>query len=154
MDGRRLRSTKRILVVDDEPTIREVISEALREAGYVVDSAANGADALREMRRQRPRAIVLDLMMPILDASGFHELMRLNPRYADIPIVVVTAAYAAAESAERIGASAYLTKPFELDELVATVAGVIGQADSLPLDLAPTQTETQPGLQANLTADG
>jgi two-component system OmpR family response regulator len=121
---------KRILVVDDEPTIRELVADALREAGYDVDTAANGADALQRMRRHAPDAIVLDLMMPTLDGHGFVELMRLNPRFAAIPVLVVTATYAAYEAAERLGASACLTKPFELDELVSAVARLVG--DALP----------------------
>src|SRR5713101_1741994 len=112
---------KLVLVVDDEPTIRELIAEVLREWGYRVETAANGADALQLMRRHLPQAIVLDLMMPQLDASRFVELKRLIPRFDPIPILLVTAAFGAAEAAERLGAQACLTKPFELDELVTIV---------------------------------
>jgi DNA-binding response OmpR family regulator len=122
---------KRILVVDDEPTIRELIAETLRESGYGVDTAPNGADALEVMRRRVPQAIVLDLMMPLLDASGFVERMRLDPSFASIPILVVTAAYGthAHETAQRLGARGCLTKPFELDELVDTVAALVDEAE-------------------------
>jgi DNA-binding response OmpR family regulator len=118
--------TKRILVVDDEPTIRELVADALREAGYHIDTAANGADALQLMLRHAPHAIVLDLMMPTLDGNGFVELKRLNPRFATIPILMVTAAYGAYDAAERLGASACLTKPFELDELVGAIDRLVG----------------------------
>lgn len=117
---------KRVLVVDDEPTIRELIVEALHELGYTVDSAANGAEALRQMNLAEPDVIVLDLMMPVLDAAGFRELMLLNPKHAQVPIVVVTAAYGAEEAAERIGARVCLTKPFELDDLVQAVRTIVG----------------------------
>jgi DNA-binding response OmpR family regulator len=116
----------RVLVVDDEPTIRELIAEALREAGYQVETASDGAHALRLMRRRVPRAIVLDLMMPRLDAEGFVELMRLNPRFAAIPILLVTAAYGVDEVAERLGASACLSKPFELDDLTDRINQLVG----------------------------
>ena len=112
---------KRILVVDDEPTIRELVADALREAGYQVYLAANGAEALQLMQGHAPDAIVLDLMMPFLDGSGFVELKRLNPRFAAIPVLVVTAAYGAYAAAERLGADACLSKPFELDDLVSAV---------------------------------
>jgi CheY-like chemotaxis protein len=120
--------TKRILVVDDEPTIRELVADALREAGYRIDTAGNGAQALQTMQSRVPHAIVLDLMMPQLDASGFVELARLNPRFASIPILVVTAAYGAHDAAAQIGASACLTKPFELDALVNAISDLIGDA--------------------------
>src|ERR1700687_2449416 len=96
---------KRVLVVDDEPTIRELIADILREWGYHVDTAANGAEALPLLRRQLPHAIVLDLMMPQLDATGFVELKRLDPRLDAIPILLVTAAFSAGEAAERYPAT-------------------------------------------------
>jgi CheY-like chemotaxis protein len=136
-------SMMRVLVVDDEPTIRELVAEALRDAGYRVETAANGAEALDVMRSAPPpRAIVLDLMMPRLDGTSFVELMRLNPRLSSVPIVLVTAAYGGAKAAERIGARAYITKPFELDDLVDAVSRIIGEPYSAPAD-AERCLETQ-----------
>jgi CheY-like chemotaxis protein len=131
-------TVKRILVVDDEPTIRELISDTLRESGYQVQSAANGADALELMRGWLPHAIVLDLMMPRLDGHGFVQLMRLNPRLAAVPVLLVTAAYGAEEAFARIGANAYLTKPFELDHLIEVVAELAGLPPPRVLPIAPT----------------
>jgi CheY-like chemotaxis protein len=122
---------KRVLVVDDEPAICELIAETLRESGYRVDTAANGAEALDVMGGRVPNAIVLDLMMPRLSAVGFVERMRLNPGFAAIPILIVTASYGAYEAAKRLGAQACLTKPFELDELVDVVGRLVGQPDPL-----------------------
>src|SRR3979411_3017422 len=78
------------------------------------------------MQGHAPHAIVLDLMMPLLDGNGFVELKRLNPRFAGIPILMVTAAYGAFDAAERLGAEACLSKPFELDELVNAVDRLVG----------------------------
>jgi len=134
---------KRVLVVDDEPTIRELVAEALREAGYWVDTAAHGAEALQLMHAgPPPHAIVLDLMMPRLDGTGFVELMRLNPRLASVPVVLVTAAYGAPMAAERIGARACITKPFELDHLVEAVDTIIGDSR-----LGPTEADRRVGTQ-------
>jgi DNA-binding response OmpR family regulator len=118
---------KRVLVIDDEPTICELIADTLRESGYGVDTAPNGADALEQMRRHVPQAIVLDLMMPRLDAKGFVARMRLEPSFASIPILIVTAAYGAHDAAERLGARACLTKPFELDELVDRIGRLLDE---------------------------
>ena len=115
------RLAKRILVVDDEKTIRLLIADTLIEFGYDVRTAYNGAEALDVMRRWLPDAIVLDLMMPRLDGSGFSEMLRRNLRFAAVPVLLVTATYGAREAAERIGAAAYLTKPFELDTLLEMI---------------------------------
>jgi CheY-like chemotaxis protein len=124
---------KRVLVVDDERMIRELVAEALREAGYRVETAANGADALQLMRAAPPpHAIVLDLMMPRLDGTSFVQIMRLDPRLCTVPIVLVTAAYGAANAAERIGAQTCITKPFELDALIEAVTRVIDEPRSPP----------------------
>jgi CheY-like chemotaxis protein len=116
----------RVLVVDDESTIRELLAEALGEAGFDVETASNGVQALKVMQHWIPEVIVLDLMMPRLDGSGFTELMRLNPRYARVPILLLTAAYGAEQAAVQMGARAWLTKPFELDHLVHEVAALAG----------------------------
>ena len=123
---------KRVLVVDDEPMIRQLVADFLAEAGFATDMAPNGSEALRVIARHKPDAVVLDLMMPLLDGTGFVELLRLNPRYAGIPIVVITAAYGAAEEAARLGAQACVTKPFELEELVETVGRFIGLPERPP----------------------
>jgi CheY-like chemotaxis protein len=122
----------RVLVVDDEPTIRNLIADALREADFEVDMAANGVEALKLMQEWVPSVVVLDLMMPRLDGTGFTELMRLNPRYAGVPVLLVTAAYGAEHAAEQVGARAFLSKPFELDHLVDMVGRLAGEA-AVPL---------------------
>jgi len=99
---------KLILVIDDEPTIRDLVAEALGEAGFEVQTAANGIEALRLMQHWVPDAIVLDLMMPRLDGTGFTELMRLNPRFASVPVLLVTAAYGGEQAAAQTGARAWL----------------------------------------------
>jgi CheY-like chemotaxis protein len=145
-----LGTLKRILVIDDEPTICELVADTLRDSGYTVDTAPNGAAALEQVRRHVPQAIVLDLMMPRLDARGFVERIRLNPHIASIPIVIVTASYGAHEAAERLGARACLTKPFELDELVE----VIGQlVDEPGPHAAADPLGTPAALQRSLAAE-
>jgi two-component system response regulator MprA len=110
-----------VLVIDDERPIRELVAETLWEAGYEVEAASNGAEALERIGGWQPDVVVLDLMMPVLDAAGFLRLLRLDPSSAHVRIVILTAAYAPYEQAHRLGAAACLTKPFSLEELVAAV---------------------------------
>jgi CheY-like chemotaxis protein len=108
-----------VLVVDDEADIRATVSAMLQIEGYDVAEAANGADALSVVERQPPDVILLDMRMPVLDGWGFaSELRRRGHR---IPIVVMTAARDAARWAGDIAASAFVAKPFGLDDLVSAV---------------------------------
>jgi CheY-like chemotaxis protein len=111
----------RVLVIDDEALIRELVADALHEASFDVQCATNGVAALELLRGWVPDVIVLDLMMPRLDGTRFADLLRLNRRWARIPVLLLTAAYAPLEAAERIGARAVLAKPFELDDLIQMV---------------------------------
>ena len=111
-----------ILVVDDEPDIRATVSAMLEIEGYDVAEAANGADALRQLEQHAPDVILLDMRMPILDGWGFAaELRRRGHR---TPIVVMTAARDAAHWAAEIAASAFVSKPFGYDDLIAAVERV------------------------------
>jgi CheY-like chemotaxis protein len=116
----------RVLVVDDEPLIRELVSDALLEAGFEVRSAANGIRGLDVLRGWLPDAIVLDLMMPRLDGLGFRQTLHSDPRLASIPVLLVTATYSPHDAALRMGVRAVLPKPFELDQLVDMVSQLAG----------------------------
>jgi CheY-like chemotaxis protein len=115
-----------VLVVDDEPLLRELVADALRDAGFAVRSAANGLEAFELLRTWVPETIVLDLMMPRLDGFGFSERLRMHPRLASIPVLLLTAAYAPHAAAQRMGAQAVLAKPFEVDDLIDMVTRLAG----------------------------
>ena len=87
--------SKRVLVVDDEATIRELVADALRDADYEVKTSANGILAWQTLATWTPDLILLDLMMPKLDARGFVQLLRSDPRFPRTPVLLVTAAYGA-----------------------------------------------------------
>lgn len=109
----------RILVVDDEPDIRATVQAMLEIEGYLVSQAANGADALAALERDRPDLILLDMRMPVLDGWGFAaELRRREHR---VPVVVMTAARDAARWAAEIAASAFVSKPFRYDDLIRAI---------------------------------
>ena len=117
----------RVLVVDDEATIRELLSGSLRFAGFEVVTAASGAEAVRAAARSRPDLILLDVMMP--DGDGFEVAGRLRGHPGGIPVVFLTARDEVADRVAglNLGADDYVTKPFSLDEVLARVRAVLNR---------------------------
>jgi len=111
------------LIVDDDVHIRESLSEYLRGEGFDVLAAGHGLEALEVARRgPRPDVIVLDLLMPVMDGWDFRAAQLASPDLADIPVVVISAAgFTAATVLGQLPVSAYLTKPVNLDSLVAAI---------------------------------
>ena len=120
-------SASPILVVDDDPSIRETVSQILELEGYPVETAADGAEALRAVERARPAVVLLDMRMPVLDGWGFAR--ALHERGVELPIVVMTAAQDARRWADEIGAAGHLSKPFELLDLLSAVEQVSAGPD-------------------------
>ena len=116
-------SLREVLVVEDDPELNEMVCAYASLAGFSIRSALNGADALAEIERSAPAAIVLDLMLP--DMSGFDICDRLKGviRTRQIPIIILTALDSDASRlrGKQCGAAAYLTKPFDPDELMQTI---------------------------------
>ncbi|WP_437511764.1 response regulator [Sorangium sp. So ce1099] len=112
---------KRILVVDDDPDIRETLAELLQEEGYAVSSAAHGGEALCALRTDpRPGLILLDLMMPIMDGWQFRAEQKKDPELASIPVVIISAT-GRDEFVSSLGAAQFLKKPINLEQLLAAV---------------------------------
>ncbi len=122
-----------VLVVDDEPTIAEVVSRYLERAGYRTRVAADGAQALAEVANQRPDLVVLDLMLPGID--GLEVMRRLRDQGRDrIATILLTAKGEESDRVVglRLGADDYVVKPFSPAELVARVDAVLRRVDSSP----------------------
>jgi CheY-like chemotaxis protein len=115
-----------VLVVDDDAAIRSAVRDVLESAGIAVETATNGADALEKVSRQRPRLVLLDMRMPVLDGWGFASALR--ERGLALPVVVMTAAADASRWAEEIGAIGVVAKPFGVAELVNAVRRYSGAA--------------------------
>jgi two-component system OmpR family response regulator len=117
--------THRVLVVDDEPNIVDVISMALRFQGFEVQSAGTGADALAAVQAFRPEIIVLDVMLP--DMEGFDVARRLGVQQGRVPIIFLTARDATEDKVRglTLGGDDYVTKPFSLEELVARIRSIL-----------------------------
>ncbi len=119
---------KRLLVVDDEAKLLRAVAVTLREEGYEVTTARSGADALVAVNASVPDLIVSDIRMPGMDGYQLARTLRSNPRTELIPVIFLTAR---GERKDRIagirtGVDAYLTKPFDPEELLAVVASLGG----------------------------
>jgi two-component system OmpR family response regulator len=153
----------RVLVVDDEPNIVEVISMALRFQGFEVETAASGREAIAGVARFKPHLMVLDVMLP--DMEGFDVAERLGAQRAGVPIIFLTARDATEDKVRGLsgGGDDYMTKPFSLEELVARIRTILrrtGQSaaesgrlvfDDLELD-EETHEVTRGGRPIELTA--
>ena len=115
----------RILVIDDDESIRDFTHTALADAGYDVVEAADGAAALDLVGTSRPDVILLDMLMPLMDGWEFARLYHETPG-PHAPIIAVTAARDAGARAGQINAAGCLAKPFRLDALFACIAQVTG----------------------------
>ncbi len=115
----------RLLVVDDEATILELLSGSLRLAGFEVVSAASGAGALRAAASSRPDLVLLDVMMP--DGDGFEALRRIRSGGSEVPVIFLTARDEVRDRVKgfAMGGDDYLTKPFSLEELLGRIRAVL-----------------------------
>lgn len=118
----------RLLVVDDEPNIVELLTASLRFAGFEVEAATSGAESVPLARRYRPDLVILDVMLPDLD--GFATLRRLRESGAHVPVLFLTARDGTEDKVTglTLGGDDYVTKPFSLEELIARIRAVLRRA--------------------------
>ncbi|MGW7658223.1 response regulator, partial [Streptomyces tendae] len=118
-------SPVRVLVVDDESALADLLSMALRYEGWEVRTAGDGAEAIRVTRELRPDAVVLDIMLP--DMDGLAVLGRLRRELPDVPVLFLTARDAVEDRIAGLtaGGDDYVTKPFSLEEVVARLRGLL-----------------------------
>jgi len=134
MYSQRKSMVTRILIVDDEPPIIDILEYNLKKANYEVIVARDGQEALEKARRQRPDLVILDLMLPKLDGL---EVCRALRREGDLPIIMLTAKD---EEIDRVvglelGADDYVVKPFSVRELLARVKTVLRRSGPKPLEI-------------------
>jgi PAS domain S-box-containing protein len=109
-----------VLVIDDDPASREVLSQFLTRKGFRVEAAAGGAEGLALARKLRPRAITLDVVMPGMDGWAVLAALKADPELADVPVVMLTMVHAR-QKGFRLGAADYLVKPVDPDRLAAVL---------------------------------
>jgi two-component system, OmpR family, response regulator len=129
-------SANRVLVVDDEPNLVEVVTMALRFQGFTVESAGNGREALAAVSNFKPHLMVLDVMLP--DMEGFDVAARLGAQRASVPIIFLTARDATEDKIRGLsgGGDDYMTKPFSLEELVARIRTILRRTGQATADSA------------------
>jgi two-component system, chemotaxis family, chemotaxis protein CheY len=120
----------RLLLVEDDPDIRETLAEVFAEEGYEVSVAANGREALDQLRRRPPlpEIILLDLMMPLMDGWQFHTEQQKVSELAAIPVIVLSADGSAGDKARRIHAAGSLRKPLDVAVLLDMVERICTRA--------------------------
>jgi two-component system OmpR family response regulator len=118
-------ASARLLVVDDEPTILELLSGSLRLAGFEVVTAASGVQAVRAAASSRPDLVLLDVMMP--DGDGFEALRRIRSGGSEVPVIFLTARDEVPDRVRgfSMGGDDYVTKPFSLEELLGRIRAVL-----------------------------
>ncbi len=117
----------RLLLVDDEPGLREAVQAYLEDSGYTVDVASNAGDGWQLLQQNQPDLVISDIMMPQVDGYQFLKQVRDDPRFKALPVVFLTAKGMTGDRIQgyQAGCDAYLSKPFDPDELVAIVTNLL-----------------------------
>ncbi len=139
-----IRPGIRVLVVEDDPSISRLLQLELEHRGIVVRIEGNGLDALAALEPFRPDAVVLDILLPGMD--GEHVLNRIRTEGRHLPVVMLTARDAASDKIRNLnhGADDYLTKPFNVDELVARIGAVLRRVEpATVLRIADLEIDTE-----------
>jgi DNA-binding response OmpR family regulator len=123
----------RVLVVDDEPHIAQIMKLTLESGGYEVEVAVDGAEGLKRAKEWGPDLILLDLMLPNIDGYKVCRFLKFDQKYSHIPIILISAMGETEdkELGKQVGADLYMSKPFQPDELLARVSELIEQRSGL-----------------------
>jgi DNA-binding NarL/FixJ family response regulator len=146
--------SKRLLVVDDEPGLLQAVGVCLKTEGYDVMTARRGEDALIQIADTLPDLIISDIRMPGMDGYALARQLRASPRTELIPIIFLTAK---GETRDRVagfrsGADAYITKPFEPDELLSVIDNILSRVQRARSEMARLVGTAEPLNEAPLSA--
>jgi CheY-like chemotaxis protein len=135
------KNNRPLLVVEDIPNVLELLEVTLKFQGYQVLSAKNGEEALKILEKEKPALVITDILMPVLDGFAFVQKIRSNPVTQDIPVIFLSATYVTREDRDfalSLGASLFIEKPFDTEDLLLTIAELLSQESiELPEPLDP-----------------
>lgn len=125
-----------ILIIDDDPHMGVILTRILMRHGFQVLFAQNGASGIEQVETNRPDLVLLDIVMPGMDGVEVARRLRAEPRFAGMPIVFLTAFWPAVgrHEAEAVNVDGFISKPFDIDDLVAQVKALTGLTDEEELD--------------------
>lgn len=123
-------ASRRVLVVDHDPAIVDIITQTLAAEGYEVQVASNGAEAFQRLHKSPPMLILLDLWMPKMNGWEFRSRQLELPVICDIPVVLLSAGGNLDEHARNLEAAGMIAKPFDLSSLLNTVGGIVARLPS------------------------
>jgi DNA-binding NarL/FixJ family response regulator len=128
----------RLLLVDDEPGLRQAVQAYLEDSGFTVEVASNAQDGWEQIQQGAPDLVITDIMMPQVDGYQFLKQLREDPRYETLPVVFLTARGMTSDRIQgyNSGCDAYLSKPFDPDELVAIVSGLLARRETMTKSIA------------------
>ncbi len=112
----------RVLIVDDEFGLANLLGEILTDEGHLIRTASNGQQALEQATAERPDLIVTDMMMPVLDGAGLIKALGAKPELANVPVIVMSSLMETTVAARCAGYVAFVRKPFKIDELLTLVS--------------------------------
>jgi CheY-like chemotaxis protein len=123
----KAQNPKTILIVEDEKELLETMSHLLRDQGYRVVVSASAEEALKRVRESIPDLVLIDIKLPGIDGFDLFNAFKKNPQFGSTPVIFLTAfnSLQAAITAKQQGAAEYITKPFDLEYLIATVKGLV-----------------------------
>lgn len=124
---------EQLLLVDDEPGLREAVQAYLEDSGFIVYSASNAQEGWELLQQHSPDLVISDIMMPQVDGYQFLKQLREDPRFSTLPVVFLTARGMTADRIQghRAGVDAYLPKPFDPDELVAIIENLLERRNAI-----------------------
>jgi DNA-binding response OmpR family regulator len=142
---------RRVLVVEDDPDLREVLTYELKREGFEVDATGLGADALRICQRRAPDLVLLDLMLPDYSGIEICQALRRSPATQDVPIVFLTACGSESERIRglEVGADDYVSKPFSMRELTLRLQALLKRRGATPVATTSSIAPISPTRIAN-----
>lgn len=122
---------KRILVIDDDENIQDMLQVILAAKGYLVDIAYDGRQAISKLKQNRPDLLITDLTMPVMDGWALLIALKRDPSYASLPVLVITSSQEMqhVEKAKKMGVESYIVKPFEPEKVLRIVRHLIESPD-------------------------